>query len=106
MIACLGIKAESCCSNWFMFLTSFQANDSCHFTSPLPLVLADVDSEILNVDFRISVGTSDNLHFITASTAAVVESLSLVFLAFVDGSNDSYVIGVSICVWVWVWVWV
>ena len=70
----------------------------CQFTHPQPLVLSDVDNEIYNVDFRISVGTSDNPHFITASTVAVVESLSLVFLAFVDGGDDAFVIGVSVCV--------
>ena len=79
-----------------MFVTTFQADDVCHFSSPFLLALADVDNEILNVNFRISVGTSDNPHFITASTAAVVESHSLVFLAFIDGSDDSYVMGVSL----------
>ena len=69
----------------------------CHFTAPLPLVLDDVESSesIIDVGSTISVGTHDNPHLITASTTASVQSLSLFYLAFIDGNGDAFVIGVS-----------
>lgn len=75
-----------------------QATDVCHFSTPSPLALGDVENHDQVVDgiLAISVGTHINPHFITASVTVGVESLSLVFLAFLDGSNNSHVIGVSI----------
>ena len=49
----------------------------------------------MNVDFRISVGMHTNPHFITASTKVMVDSFSFIYLAFIDGNNESFVIGVS-----------
>lgn len=76
------------------FLT--QASDFCHFTSPLPLALGDIENQILNVDFRISIGMHTNPHFITASTTVTMDTLSFIYLAFIDRNDDSFVIGVSV----------
>lgn len=72
-----------------------QATDMCHFTSPVPLALDDIENQILNVDFRISIGVRTNPHYITASTTVIVDSFTFVFLAFIQANGESFVIGVS-----------
>ena len=64
--------------------------------SPLPLALDDIKNQLVNVDFRISVGIHTNPHFITASTTLMVDLFSFIYLAFVDGNEESFVIGVSV----------
>ena len=55
----------------------------------------DFDNErtMLTGDFKINLG-SQNLNFITASVAVVVDSYSFIFVAFIDPSGDSFIIGV------------
>ena len=64
--------------------------------SPLPLALDDIKNQLINVHFRISIGLHTNPYFITASTTVVMDSFSFIYLAFVDGNEESFVIGVSI----------
>ena len=84
-----------------LLLFLIQASDFCHFSSPHPLAVGDIENQILNVDFRVSVGMHTNPHFITASTTVTVDSFSFIFLAFIDKNNDSFVLGVSLYIqWV------
>ena len=64
--------------------------------SPVPLALDDIENQILNVHFRISIGMHTNPHFITAATTVMMDSFSFVYLAFIDGNDESFVIGVRV----------
>ena len=65
----------------------------CNFGATLR-ALDDIDTLRLEGDFRISHGGT-NQNFITASAAALIDSISFVFLAYTDRTGDTFIIGVS-----------
>ena len=62
----------------------------CSFGIP-PQALDDVENLTSFGDLRIDHGSN----FITASVAALVESFSFMLLAYIDESDNSYIIKVS-----------
>ena len=59
-----------------------------------PLALDDFERVIFNGEHKISLGSSQNPNYITASVAVVVDSFSFIFVAFTELSGDSFIIGV------------
>jgi hypothetical protein len=67
----------------------------CQFGSLSPPALDDIANKNLLGEFRINLGTP-NRNFITASVAVIVDSFSLVFVAYMNTSG-SFITGVSSC---------
>ena len=79
-----------------MFPYSLQSSqNNCSFNTPsaIPPVLDDVE----DMNFMLSSAERINLdvNFITALTAAVVDSLSFVFVAYTGTNGISFLSGVS-----------
>jgi hypothetical protein len=70
-------------------------NNICQFGSLSPPALDDVANKALGSESRINLGTPTR-NFITASVAVIVDSFSLMFVAYVN-TTGSFVTGVSSC---------
>ena len=68
-------------------------SEVCHFVAGSPLALDDFEVIEFVGNFKVNFGF-ENSNFITASIAIIVESFSFVFVAFLDPSGDSFIIGV------------
>ena len=72
-----------------------QSPNICQFGPVSPPALDDVVNKNIRGEFRINLGIP-NRKFITASAAVIVDSFSLVFVAYVN-TNGSFITGVSSC---------
>ena len=70
-----------------------QSPNMCQFGSVSPPALDDIVNKNIHGELRIKLGIP-NRNFITASVAVVVDSFSLVFVAYVNTSGN-FIIGVS-----------
>ena len=64
----------------------------------MPLALDEADNithVVTGTQAVLLVGQGDQQNFITAMTAAIMESFSFVFVAYTDPNGDSFIIGVS-----------
>ena len=75
-----------------LILQLSQSADICQFGSLSPPALDDIVNKNLGGEYRINLGRN----FITASVAVIVDSFSLVFVAYVNTSG-SFIAGVSNC---------
>ena len=80
---------------YFILCTVQPSSNVCDFritNSEQPLALDDLENLYINRIHEINIGRN----FITASTAALLDSLLLVFAAILDENGNSFIIGVSI----------
>ena len=93
--------------DYWMIIHNLQATqDICHFDisgDDIPPALDDITNTThgLTGNRPVFPGSGSAQNFITAMTAAVVDSFSFIFIAFIDPNGNNLITGVSTSVMCW-----